>query len=287
MGHLLKTGTNILKVGGNIFSVQDTYSYTNVATLPIDSPRGLCFDPVIDRNRFLAIEQSTNRCYIYDATSFAKTGAIANLAFPAIVQFDPVEAHNRLFIGNLGNGGFFTVYDANSLEVISTVTTAHGGSGIAFDPVPANNRILICSNIGLYELDATTFALGRSLTTGFSEIRGVVFDPVAANNRFFVSNGGTGEVFVFNATTFARTGVTGNGISGNICFDPYLPNNRMLCAARDNILSIDATSLGTKEIISGFRNSQSVSVAPSPVSRRLIVSNNDTNTVTVTDRVLN
>ncbi len=290
MSHLLKTGSSILKVGENLFRVRDTASYMKIATKSINTPRGVIFDPIVTNNRFFVIEQATNKCYVYDNTSFNLITTITGLLIPVVVVFDPIVANNRFAIGNLSGSETTNIYDATSYSLLHTITTVHGGSGVAFDPVASNNRMLVATDSsGLTEVDTTTWAAGRTLT-GISSVRGIVFDPVVSNNRFFVSYFNTtvsaNRIGVYDATTLVKTADI--AVAANeFCFDPILSNNRLLVATGGStVTSLNATTFGTIEVLSGFSTASGIAPDPNSGNNRIIVCENGTSSFSVFNKIL-
>jgi WD40 repeat protein len=278
MGYIVKSGSNLLKVGGSVFKVKDTYSYSTTITPSSNGILFLSFDPNISNNRLAVGAYYDQNVKILDATTLTVLATIPIGVAAYGLCFDPISANNRLFVC-CEDQKTIKVYDSNSFALITQISTT-GCYNICFDPIPANNRFFVCniSNKTLDIYDATSFNKTGSIT-GFTSLTTCKVDP--SQTKIF-----TGDQFclkVFDLNTLALLSTTDMSSIGVVVYDitfDVAGNNRAFIGTSSNSLAIiNTATLGIIEVINVGTGIRGVSFDPVAANNRLMMADFDNNSI--------
>jgi WD40 repeat protein len=285
MGYIVKSGSNLFKVGSSIFKVKNTYSYSTTITPSSNGILFLSFDPNISNNRLAVGSYYDQNVKILDATTLAVLTTIPVGAAVYGLCFDPVKTNNRLFLC-CEDQTTIKVYDSNSFTLITQIPTT-GCYNICFDPTPANNRFFVCNrdNKTLDIYDATSFSKTGSIT-GFTALNTCKVDP--SQTKIFTGDQFDLKVFDLNTLALLST-INMSAIGGvvyDITFDVVAGNNRGFIGTSSNGLAIiNTATLGIIEVINAGTGIRGVSFDPVVVNNRLMMADFGNNSINILNQI--
>jgi DNA-binding beta-propeller fold protein YncE len=286
MGYIVKSGSNLLKVGNSVFKVKDMYSYSTTITPSSNGILFLSFDPNISNNRLSVGSYYDKNIKILDATTLAVLATISVGVAAYGLCFDPVSSNNRLFVC-CEDQKTINVYDSNSFAQLTQILTT-GCYNICFDPISANNRFFVCNrdNNTLDIYDATSFNKTGSIP-GFVTINTCKVDP--SQTKIFI--GDQTSLKVFDLNTLALLSTTNmssiGGVVYDITFDVVASNNRgFIGTSSAGLAIINTVTLGIIEVINVGVGIRGVSFDPVASNNRLMVADFGNNSLNTLNQIL-
>lgn len=302
MPQLLKSGSNVWKVGNNIFLYNRQSAFIGAKDVITQSLGGFNFSGfsyaifpgvAVDKGkaRIFVTNENANNISILDYNN-PMSGIYATVAVQKAsgIALDP--SSGRIFVCNR-TLNTITILDYNTLAVLSTLTNAHTGinnpCGIAIDTL--GNRIFITSgsNSQCSIINYTT------PTNGYYTILSSAILPIGygfglavdrGNDRLFFCSRNDSKLYVLNYTDPVNGGTSyvnaGLSLPHAVILD--VPNNRIYVLSENSSITVlDYSSLlliGSISAASGMF-STCLNADLDPFGNRIFVANAGNNTVSI------
>lgn len=275
MAHILKQGTSILKVGGNIFRATDMPIYSGYSFNAPTSPKDVIIDN--DKNRCY-IPNSNNTVLVVDLTNFNIIASIPGFNNP---QAGCLDVSNNCF--------YMTNYGGSTIMKINRDTFATSSLTISTNPLsctlnPVNNKIYVVHEAtSVTMIDTATFSISGSFTlTGTVQPRGSSIDPIT--NRLFTAQGGSIITVNLNTNTIINANAATISNSRNLTVD--VARNRLWAGEQgtNNLCLFDLTTVGLIQKIPGFSGIYGLQYDPTTL--KLYIACSSANSISVINTTL-
>lgn len=232
MSHIIKSGTNIWKVGNNILSSKDTINFLLSNNTIVSGFAVSSINADVVQNKFIigyvdtGSGNNTGYYEIYDLTTgillYSKTGI-------GEVYQTCIEASTQYIWVCHPEHNYIRKYRISDGVLIATVSSFSAPRGLFID-VARNKYYVACSDGIQIRNISTDSQIGGTITIGLSRPQSLKFD--INNNRWYVCNRTSSTVTIFNYSDDTVL-ATISGFSSPTSISLDIANNRYFVACLD------------------------------------------------------